>query len=368
MIETKRLYEVALTKIPMIGAITAKTLVSYCGSAEAVFKSSKKKLAKIPGIGHHLLHNISLTENLRKAEVELSFVEKEGLNLYYYLDKSYPERLKHYAESPVVLYYKGNADLSADRIVGVVGTRKPSPYGINVCEELVAGLLPFQPVVLSGLAYGIDVTAHKKALETGLSTIAVLGHGLNQIYPLAHKNVARQISNQGGLLTEFGIDMKINRENFPMRNRVIAAMCDAIIVVESGLKGGSVITAHMANQYNKDVFAVPGKLSDKYSQGCNHLIKTHKAALIESAEDIAYILRWDKDAAPQARQIKLFEELTPGEQAIVDLLKEQETLHLDKMAMHLKEKTSTISSLLLEMEFKGLVKTLPGKTYMLSGW
>ncbi|MCB0661137.1 MAG: DNA-processing protein DprA [Saprospiraceae bacterium] len=368
MSEGKKLYEIALTKIPMIGAITAKTLVSYCGSAKSVFKSSKKQLAKIPGIGHQLLHNIMLPENLKEAERELNFIEKEGISTHFYLDKSYPTRLKHYPESPILLYFKGNIELEADRLVGVVGTRKPSPYGVNVCEELVNGLLPYQPIVVSGLAYGIDITAHKKALEIGLPTIAVLGHGLNQVYPLSHKSIAQQMVTQGGLLSEFGSDMKINRENFPMRNRVIAGICDVVIVVESGLKGGSVITAHMANNYNKDVFAVPGRLSDKHAQGCNHLIKTHKAALIESAEDVAYIMRWDKDREAQSRQIKLFEELSEVEQAIVDLLKEEETIHLDKLALSLNQKTSTVSSLLLEMEFKGLVKTLPGKTYMLAGW
>jgi DNA processing protein len=362
------LYEIALTKIPLIGPITAKTLVSYCGSAEAVFKSSKKELAKIPGIGKQLIQNIHLSQNIRAAEAELLFIEKNNIQTYYYLDKSYPSRLKHYPESPVIIYKKGNANLNADKIVGVVGTRKPSPYGVQACEEIVHGLLPYSPLIISGLAYGIDITAHKKSIEVGLPTVGVLGHGLQMLYPLAHKAISKKMEKHGGLISEFGQDMEINRENFPMRNRVIAGLCDVLVVVESGLKGGSVITAHMANNYNKDVLAVPGRLSDKYSQGCNHLIKTHKAALIESAEDIAYLLRWDIENKTKAFQASLFDELPEEEQEIMDLLKTSDQMHLDKMAFTLKVKTSVLSARLLEMEFKGLIKSLPGKSYMIAGW
>lgn len=358
-------YKIAITKIPLVGAVTAKSLISYCGGARAVFEARKRELLKIPGIGERIAENIVQQSVLDEAEAELDFLEKNGIQPLFYLDKNYPLRLKPFPDSPILLFYKGTTDLNADRTVAIIGTRKPSVYGTAICEELIDGLKPYNPVILSGLAYGIDVTAHRKSLDVGLETVGVLGHGLAQIYPAQHRTIAQQMLERGGLLTEYTSKTPPDRENFPMRNRIVAGLCDALIVVETAVKGGSMITAKFGNEYNKDVFAVPGRVKDKHSQGCNLLIKSHQAALVESAEDIAYVMRWEKAEAEGGVQRQLFVELEPNEQKIVDLLRQAEAVGIDRLTYESKLTNSEMAALLLNLEFKGIVKTLPGKRYVL---
>lgn len=363
--EENLLYKVAITKIPLVGAVTAKNLISYCGGVEAVFKAKKKALTKIPGIGAQTADNILKQNVLKEAEKELNFIDQNGIQPIFYLDKNFPRRLKPYNDCPVMLYYKGTANLNANRIIGIVGTRKPTVQGIAACEELVEGLKPYNPLIISGLAYGVDVTAHKKCVDIGVPTVGVLGHGLGRIYPASHRNVAHEMTQNGGLLSEYTSQVGPDREHFPMRNRIVAGLCDALIVVETAARGGSMITAQQANNYNKDVFAIPGRVKDKNSIGCNKLIKEHRANLYESPEDIAYVLHWEYAEDGQPVQKKLFVDLTEKEKVIIDLLQEEDEAGIDKLSFKSKIPNSEMASLLLELEFKGMLKTLPGKRYVL---
>jgi len=251
------------------------------------------------------------------------------------------------------------------RPISIVGTRNPTSYGRKMCEQLINDLLPYQPLIVSGLAYGIDITAHRKSLDVGLETVGVLGHGMQRIYPAQHRKTALTMIENGGILTQFHFRTEPNREHFPMRNKIIAAICDALVVVETKKHGGSIISAKLANDYHKDVFAFPGRLTDKMSVGCNHLIKTHQAAVIESAADLAYILNWDQQPANVPTQQQLFVELTPDEQKITVQLKEGIQKSVDSLSYETKMTVSRLSSLLLSMEFKGIVRSLPGKVYEL---
>jgi len=359
------LYKIALTKIPKVGPVTAKTLVSYCGGVQAVFEARKKELLKIPGIGPSIAASILQKDCLKVAETELQFLEKQQVKPLFFLDEAYPKRLKPLDNAPIVLYYKGTTNLNHARIVSVIGTRKPSALGIATCEQLVEDLAAYDVIVVSGLAYGIDVTSHKKCIELGIETIGVLGHGLKRIYPAQHRQIAHQMLEKGGLLTEFTSSTQPERENFPMRNRIVAGMCDALVVVETAEKGGSMITAHFANDYNKDVFAFPGRVNDKHLQGCNRLIKTHKAALIESAKDIGYILRWEEVDFPKLVQRQLFESFSDQEQIIIDVLKNKEAISVDQLSYESKITSSLLAPVLLNLEFRGILKTIPGKRYLL---
>jgi DNA processing protein len=361
-------YKIAATKISLVGPITARNLISYCGSPEAIFEATKKELLKIPGIGEKIADSVLSKEALKDAEAEIEFIERHGIQTHFYLDKKYPARLKHFPDSPLILYYKGNANLDHGKTVGIVGTRQPTPSGIAICDEIVEGLQAFKPLVISGLAYGIDITAHRKCLETGIPTVGVLGHGMSKIYPPQHRSVAEKMMENGGVLTEFSSAVGPDRENFPLRNRIIAGLCDALIVVETARQGGSIITAQIANNYNKDVFAVPGRIKDKYSQGCNELIKTNRAALLESVEDLAYIMRWDsEDAVKPAKQRELFLELSDNERLVVGHLgRGEDAAGIDKLMYETNLTTSEISSILLELEFKGVVRSLPGKRFALA--
>ncbi len=359
------LYKVAITLIPNVGPVTTRNLVSYCGGVRAVFEARKRELLKIPGVGPMTAENIINQNVLGQAEEELRFIEDNGIQALFYLDESYPGRLRHYPDSPAMLYYKGRASLNAERIVAIVGTRRPSVHGVHTCEELVEGLKPYGVAIISGLAYGIDITAHRKCLHLGIPTVGVLGHGLRRIYPPQHRQVAMGMVQNGGLLSEYPSHTLPDREHFPMRNRIIAGLCDALIVVETKRKGGSMISAHIANDYNKDVFAVPGRIKDYCSEGCNHLIKAHKAALIESAADVAYIMRWEEHGNQKAIQQQLFVELTEAEKIVVDLLNQYEAVGIDQLSGAMQLASSQMASLLLELEFKGIVRALPGKRYVL---
>jgi len=358
------LNKIAITKIPKVGPVTARQLISYCGSLDAVFNENKKALAKIPGVGEKLAADILSRTYFKKAEKELRFIEKQEIQPLFFLDSNYPYRLKSLYDAPLLLYYKGSTDLNKPRSVAVIGTRKPTPMGAAICEELVEGLKAYNVVIISGLAYGIDVIAHKKCLDLEIETIGVLGHGLGQVYPAAHKSVARRMLVKGGLLTEFSSDRGPDPGHFPMRNRIVAGMCDALIVVETARKGGSMITARFANEYSKDVFAVPGRIKDSHLKGCNHLIKSHQAALIESAADVGYIMRWEEAELFDKKEL-LYASLNNREMQLVKLLEQSENITIDELTIGLNYSSSEVASILLNLEFKGLVKSLPGKRFLL---
>lgn len=360
-------HQIALTLIDGVGDVLSKNLIAYCGSAEAVFNTKKSSLEKIPGIGTYASNTIINSKHcLLRAEEEIAFIDKNDITPLFYTDSNYPTRLKNCYDSPILLYYKGNANLNAIKIVSVVGTRTPSSYGKLMTEKLIQDLQNSGILVVSGLAYGIDILAHKESLDFNLDTIAVLAHGLDRIYPAAHTNYAEKIINQGGLLTDFMSGTNPDRENFPKRNRIVAGMCDALIVVESKRQGGSLITATIANAYNKDVFAFPGRANEALSEGCNGLIKSNKANLIESAEDLFYIMNWNEtQKSKKSDQIPLFLNLTLDEQQIIDCFKDTKQLHIDEICSKIQQPISKTSSTLLTLEFSNVIKSLPGKMYQI---
>jgi len=361
------LYQIALTLLPGVGDVNARKLVSYTGSPEAVFTEKKANLLRIPGMGSFTADLIIQNRDvLKRAAEEVEFVDKFKIEPVFYTSDGYPERLKHCADSPVLIYKSGNADLNSPRIVSIVGTRRATEYGKEICRKLVSGLVEMDVLVISGLAYGIDTCAHKSALDEGLSTVGVLAHGLDRIYPPLNKGLAERMVNQGGLVTEFPSQTNPDRENFPKRNRIIAGLADATIVIEAGAKGGALITADIANSYNRDVFAVPGRIGDPASEGCNNLIKTNRAALVQSANDIRYIMGWDKlNAKATPAQTRLFVQLDADQENVVRILTENGDCGLDKICNCSGVQTSKVAAALLSLEFEGIVKSLPGKIYRL---
>lgn len=361
-------YQIALTFIPKVGSKLGKTVVAHCGGAEGVFKESKKNLLKIDGVGEVIASSI-IHQNqsyLKRAEQEIAFMEKQHIQTAFFLDDHYPERLKHCNDAPLLLYYKGNSPLQHQKVVAIVGTRNATVYGQQFCEDLLTDLSVYKDLlVVSGLAYGIDSYAHQASVNHHIPNIAVLGHGLDRIYPSTHYPLAENVQKNGCLLTEFPSGTIPDRENFPRRNRIIAGMSDAIIVVESAKKGGSIITAEIGNSYNRDVFAVPGRLKDRYSEGCNHLIKTNRAALIQSAKDLEYIMGWEQHPKKQGKQRKIFVDLTPEEEQIVNILEKEQQLAVDELILHTGLRASSLASALLNLEFEGIIRCLPGKVYML---
>ncbi|MES2807806.1 MAG: DNA-processing protein DprA, partial [Bacteroidota bacterium] len=294
------LHQIALTYLNKIGAGVAKVMVSYLGSAEAVFEASPAKLLTVPGIGDKRSKDLNLQEALEKAAIELKFVEKNNIDVLFYIDPRYPKRLKNCVDSPLLLYSKGNANYNNQKVISIVGTRNATDYGRQLCEELIAEIKQYDVLVASGLAHGIDVIAHKECLKHNVATVGVFGHGLDMIYPAANRTTAHKMLENGGWLTEYPSGTIANRENFPQRNRIVAGMADATIVVEASIKGGALITAEIANSYNRDVYAFPGRLGDTYSEGCNFLIRNNKAGLLTCVADLAYHLGWEKptDAKP----------------------------------------------------------------------
>ncbi|CAA6828639.1 MAG: Rossmann fold nucleotide-binding protein Smf possibly involved in DNA uptake [uncultured Aureispira sp.] len=357
------IYRIALNLIPQLGNKTAFELLRHFGSAQAVFEQSKEAdLHQVPKIGQAMVQQILEKSTLEKAAEEWAFTQKYNIKVLPQESADYPKRLRNCPDAPFLLYYKGNTNLNAAKVVAIVGTRKPSAQGKLFCERLVQDLAVYNPLIVSGLAYGIDVTAHKKCLDLQLPNIGVVAHGLDRIYPKMHKTIAQRMTNCGGILTEFRKGVAPFSKHFPMRNRIIAGMADAVVVVETANRGGSMITAYIANEYNKDVFAVPGRLDDPLSKGCNHLIKTHRASLLESAEDLAYILRWEKKAKGQQKQ--LFANLSKEERLIVDLMLGKE-VHLEMIIQKTKISTSRMAALLLELELRGVIRALPGNNFRL---
>lgn len=360
-------YEIALTLIPYIGDILAKKLVAYCGSAEQVFKEKRSTLEKIPGIGSVHAQGIVNHSIFDRAETEIQFIIDHNIQALFYQDAAYPKRLTHCEDSPVMLYFKGEANLNAEKVISIVGTREATEYGKTLCDQLIRDLSGYQVLIVSGLAHGIDAAAHQAALHHHLSTLCVLAHGLDKIYPAINRPLAMKMLEQGGWLTDFMSQTKADKENFPSRNRIVAGISDATIVIESKVKGGSLITAEIANSYNRDVFAFPGRVDDVHSAGCNNLIRQHKAALIQSAADVIYLLGWEKtNKVNPPVQKQLFIELKPTEELIVNILKEKQQLPIDDLCLLCKLPMSVVSSLLLTLEFSGIIKSLPGKVYRLN--
>lgn len=360
-------YQIGLTLIKGIGPNLAKNLVAYLGSVEAVFKEKKANLEKIPGIGQILANEILSQNVLERAKEEVEFVVKNKITPHFYTDKSYPYRLKECNDSPIIIYQKGDLDLNNGRFISVVGTRKATEQGKEICRNIISELAQKIPhvIIVSGLAYGIDICAHKTANELNIPTIGVLGHGLDRIYPAIHRNTAVKMLSKGSLITEFMNKTNPDRQNFVQRNRIIAGLSDALLVVESAKKGGALITAHLANDYNRDVFAVPGGIYDEWSAGCNLLIKQNKAALVESADDIINFMNWEiVEQTSKEIQVDLFTELSDAEQTIFSFLRQHpDGINVNEIAVEMKTPFSKLSSQLLEMEFKGVVKCLPGGVY-----
>ncbi|MGH2644065.1 MAG: DNA-processing protein DprA, partial [Chitinophagaceae bacterium] len=318
------------------------------------------------GIGTIRAREIKQFKNFGRVEEELNFIEKHGIKVLFYQEKEYPKRLKNCYDCPLVLYYAGNADLNTSRILSVVGTRHYTDYGKDICENIIGDFSKENVLIVSGLAYGIDVIAHKKALKEGLKTIGVVAHGLDRIYPPLHEGIARQMIEQGGLLTEYLSKTLPDKQNFPMRNRIVAGVADATLVIETGIKGGSNITIELANDYNRDVFAVPGKVGDKKSEGCNYLIRKNKAALITSAKDIMEMMGWEehlKDNKPIKKE--LFIELSEKEQNVVNLLTGVKMMHVDEIHLQSRLSSSETAAAILNLELQGVIKSLPGKLYKL---
>ena len=366
MTERELKHLIALTLIPHIGSITARKLIAYKGSAEAVFRDNYKSLQKIPGIGKFLSKQKDTPGLLDVAGKELAFILKNHIQVLTLYCKDYPERLRQCEDAPLIIYYRGEILFNRKHIISVVGTRRATEYGIEQCNRIIRDLAEFDPdlVVVSGLAYGIDYQAHMSALNCGLKTMAVLAHGLHTIYPFEHNRMALKIIENGALVTDFASSQNPERNNFIKRNRIIAGLADAVLVVESGLSGGALITADLAGSYNRDVFAIPGRSGDELSAGCNQLIKRNKAGLIESAEDIKYFLGWEqKNSAANPVQRTLFTELTDEENAIVSIFKKDEKLSVDIISLRTNFPVSIVSAVLLNLEFKGIVKVFPGNSY-----
>ncbi len=371
MIAEQLAYQIGIDMIPRIGSINAKRLIAYCGGVEAVFKQSKKVLTQVPGIGPILANEIANQKILDRAKAEVEFVAKHNIKTYFYLDNDYPQRLRQCEDGPIVLFVKSKHNLNFDnsKVISVVGTRSITDYGREVCNSLIDTLVQrgHHPIVVSGLAYGVDVCAHKAAVRNGTPTVAVLGHGLNTIYPAVHRQTAKDIYEAGALVTDFPSKTPFDRNNFIKRNRIIAGLADATIVIESAESGGSLITADIAHSYSREVFAVPGSVNSKYSKGCNLLIKSNKAALIESADDIEFQLGWEsKQTDVEAKQLQLVPDLTPDEQQVFAVIKEFGQEAIDVICFKTKMPVAKVSSILLNLEFAGLVKCRPGKVFTLA--
>ena len=359
--KTEKIHQIAFTQIKGIGPHVLRLIMREFNDITEIYELSESDLKSFIS-KDSIRESILNKEHFKRAEQEFDYCEKHGIEILFFKDKKYPNRLNYFESSPSLLYYKGNCDLNSLKIVSIVGTRDPSNHGKIKCEKIVEELVSHQVVVVSGLAFGIDVIAHKSAIKFGLPTIGVTAHGLDTIYPSSNSDVGKAMLENGGLLTEYMTKTEIIRELFPTRNRIVAAMCDALIVVESARKGGSLITAEYGNEFGKDVFAVPGRPEDDASRGCNLLIKSHKAHMYESVKDLEYILRWDKEK--KTVQGKLFEDLSEEENKVVNFIRHQGESHIDSISGHLNKSSAHLAATILNLELKGILKSLPGKRYI----
>ncbi|MGK7389762.1 MAG: DNA-processing protein DprA [Candidatus Cyclobacteriaceae bacterium M2_1C_046] len=369
--ENEKLHQLALHFIPGIGHFFIKQLISYCGSAEAVFTKNKGYLSKIPGVGPKLINAIQNHKTLLEAEKEFEKAQKKNIRILSYTDKEFPKRLKGLHDAPAILYSKGAADLNNQKCIAIVGTRRATPYGKDFTNDLIASLAPHNPLIISGLAYGIDIAAHRAALKHNIATIGVMASGIDVIYPAIHRETALGMTENGGLITELKIGTSPEAVFFPARNRIIAGMADATIVIEAAKKGGALITAEIANSYNRDVFAVPGNVGQASSEGCNNLIKHHKANTLTSIKDIEYIMNWEPGTgASPVSFFNLDDTLFDNdEKTVVQHMidKKNDGILLDELSWHTQIPVSKLASILLNLEFKGAVNSLPGKKYKIAG-
>lgn len=363
---TELLYQIALTLVPNIGSVHAKALIEYFGDARSIFNASVKQLSAVENIGESKAKSIKNFNGFGDAEKEISFIEKYNIQPLFMTSGNYPKRLLNTYDAPVLLYYRGNADLNTSRIISIIGTRSNTEYGKAITERLITDCKEFSPLVVSGLAFGIDAIAHKAAMQNELPTVGVLGHGLQTIYPAQHKSLAKDMLVHGGLLSEFTSTIKPDKHNFPRRNRIVAAIADATIVVETAIRGGSMITAELANSYNRDVFAIPGRTTDLKSAGCNYLIKNNKAILLTDVKQLAEELGWQMQAVKRKAQRELFIPLTDEEQTIVNILKEKDNVHIDELYLQSSLSSSAVAAAVLNLELQNIVMSLPGKVYKLA--
>lgn len=366
MMTEESIYQLSLTRIPDIGSILTKQLIDYFGSASAVFKARKKELAAVEGIGEVRATQIKKFSDHDSSEQELKKIEQHQLTLLFITDEQYPQRLKNCSDPPLVLFFKGNKSLNPSRIISVIGSRNATDYGRTVTEQLIKALQPYDVMIVSGLAHGIDAIAHRAALQQQLPTIGVMAHGFKTIYPHVHRSLAREMIDQGGLLTEFWWDALPDKHHFPQRNRIVAGISDATVVIETAVKGGSMITADLAFEYNRDVFAVPGRIYDQRSSGCLQLIAQNKATAFTSPEQIINALGWLEPKKKKNLQKKLFPELSSEEQIIVSILTEHHQIHVDELYLKTKLPSSAMASAILNLELQNIIIQLPGKRYELS--
>lgn len=359
-------YVLALQHVPNLGDSSAKKLIRHCGSAEGVFREKRNHLMKIDGIGSFKIQQLDEKVHLEAAEKEMKFIEANHIKVLYYQDEAYPEKLKHCYDGPIVMFQRGNVDLKRKKILSLVGTRRPTPTGLDFCRKLIEDLAPLDPVIVSGLAYGVDIAAQKAAMENGLQTVGCLAHGFNQIYPRAHEKYVEKIEQHGGFYTDFWSSDPFERTNFLKRNRIIAGVSEATVVIESAEKGGSLVTADIANSYNREVFAVPGRPSDQQSSGCNNLIKRQQAHLLSSAADLIFMLNWQLEEKKAPIQKQLFVELNDEEQLVYGFLETNGKEQLDIIALNCSIPTFKAATLLLNMELKGVIRPLPGKLFELA--
>jgi len=364
--DASKIYQVAISLLPGIGNLLARQLISYCVNAENVFLFSKKKLMRIPGIGSKIAYSIQNHSTLRAAEDIILKCSKNNIQILHFTDDDYPQRLKQLYDAPDILFYKGNGELNPLKIISVVGTRRVTSYGRNITERIVQDLRKHNVTIISGLAYGVDHIAHKEALNVGLPTIGVIAGGMNHIYPALHIKTVQKMYQQGGIITEHEPDIAPEAHFFPERNRIIAGLSDAIIVVEAAKKGGALITAEFANNYNREVFAVPGQIGQNYSVGCNNLIKSHKANIFTSIADLEYMLNWEPVKQNQSSNISNSADLSIPEKKIIKVLQQNinGTL-IDELSWKSQIPINQIASHLLNLEFRGFVKALPGKKFRL---
>lgn len=358
-------YQLALMRIENIGDIFARRLLQQFGTPENIFNTTEKQLLSIEGLGIKRVKSLQTKIDSTEIRKEIDFINKHQISTCFITENDFPPKLKACPDAPFMLFSKGNGNLLTDKTIAIVGTRKNTDYGQRMTEDLIEGLSDLDVVIVSGLAYGIDAIAHRKALQCGLKTFAVLAHGLDRIYPSAHKNIAKEIINQGTLITEYPSATNPDKQNFPMRNRIVAGMADVVVVVETDEKGGAMITAKLASSYNREVMAFPGRVTDSKSKGCNYLIKTNIAQTITCAQDLIYMMNWQPSTNKKSVQAKLFTNLTEDEKKLIEILKDKEAIHIDELMLKSNFNNSTLASLLLTLEFQNIVKSLPGKRYRL---
>ena len=358
----QKVYQVALSLVPGIGNMLARQLISYCGSAENIFQEKHHKLLKIPGIGTKTVQHLHRQTHFTDAISIIERCSREGARILHYTDPEYPNRLKSLYDAPQVLYYKGKGDLNALKSVGIVGTRNATTYGKSMVDKIIEGLIPHNPLIISGLAYGIDFHAHYMALNHNIPTIGVIGGGFRHIYPAIHQKAAMKMLPAGGLLSEYEPDIKPEAHHFPDRNRIIAGLSDVLMVIEAAKKGGALITAEFANNYNREVFAVPGNIGQKYSEGCNHYIKQHKAHIFTNVGDIEYIMNWELGNNGIKREFSIPDDLNPTERKIMEAFNHDlREIQIDELSWKSQVPLNQLAGNLLNLEFRGYIKMLPGK-------